>query len=330
MEIEIPVTRPRTFYSHTESGTTLRMETVLMAVYYPCALGTGHGPDPAGNKKWSRQTWLPRPRKQVAKGYGKFAGIGNLGIPLFWLTTWFTKLHAFRNAHLADHWPPEVQNEDDGAPKEWNQEADAPEGYTGKPTFPLMIFSHGLGGSKTAYSSLCGEFASYGFVVCALEHRDGSGARTFVNKPEGEKSPDRSDSDGSSSEAEGFNMDYIYPPDNPYDTSPTNEKGIDAKLRRAQLKMRLAEIHEAYKVLEKICHGQGREVERQNLRRKGAIGASSRGLSGCDWDSWKDRFYLDNVTMLGHSFGAATTIEVLRNTEKFEFIGQGIIYDIWA
>jgi len=94
--------------------------------------------------------------------------------------------------------------------------------------------------------------------------------------------------------------------------------------------MRLAEIFEAYTVLQKICSGQGDEVERQNLRKKGGIGASSRGLEGCDWDHWKDRIYLDNVTMLGHSFGAATTIEVLRSHERFSFIGQGIIYDIWA
>jgi len=34
--------------------------------------------------------------------------------------------------------------------------------------------------------------------------------------------------------------------------------------------------------------------------------------------------------MLGHSFGAATTVEVLRHQDRFNFVGQGIIYDIWG
>ncbi|EHK96288.1 putative Platelet-activating factor acetylhydrolase [Glarea lozoyensis 74030] len=34
--------------------------------------------------------------------------------------------------------------------------------------------------------------------------------------------------------------------------------------------------------------------------------------------------------MIGHSFGAATTIEVLRHQDRFKYVGQGIIYDIWG
>jgi platelet-activating factor acetylhydrolase len=49
--------------------------------------------------------------------------------------------------------------------------------------------------------------------------------------------------------------------------------------------------------------------------------------------AWKNIFYLDKVTILGHSFGAATAVEVLRirnQGERFNFISQGIIYDIWG
>lgn len=37
-----------------------------------------------------------------------------------------------------------------------------------------MIFSHGLAGSRNTYSEICGSLASYGMVVIAPEHRDGS------------------------------------------------------------------------------------------------------------------------------------------------------------
>ena len=37
-----------------------------------------------------------------------------------------------------------------------------------------LIFSHGLTGHKMNYSGLCREFASYGFLVIALNHNDRS------------------------------------------------------------------------------------------------------------------------------------------------------------
>jgi hypothetical protein len=41
--------------------------------------------------------------------------------------------------------------------------------------WPIVIFSHGTWGCEDMYTSLCRSIASFGFVVVALEHEDGSG-----------------------------------------------------------------------------------------------------------------------------------------------------------
>jgi platelet-activating factor acetylhydrolase len=96
------------------------------------------------------------------------------------------------------------------------------------------------------------------------------------------------------------------------------------------MELRLSEFEEAYRVLCEICDGKGGEIARQNLRREGFVGGSSRGLEGVDWSIWKDRFHVDKITASGHSFGAATVTEILRHTDRFEHVHAGIIYDIWG
>ena len=105
---------------------------------------------------------------------------------------------------------------------------------------------------------------------------------------------------------------------------------MDKKLRSAQIDLRLAEIEEAYEVVKSIVEGQGASIARENLRNVKGIGASSQGLEGVDWDSWVGRVNTAEVSMVGHSFGAATTIETLRRSDRFQWISQGIIYDIWG
>ena len=48
--------------------------------------------------------------------------------------------------------------------------------------FPVLILSHGMAGMRTSYSQYCGELASRGYVVAAIEHRDGSGPGTIIRK----------------------------------------------------------------------------------------------------------------------------------------------------
>ncbi|GKT91827.1 platelet-activating factor acetylhydrolase [Colletotrichum tofieldiae] len=353
LEIEAPVRQPRVFSElRRDNVPLLRLDTVLFAVYYPCALKTktddhaapehGHKKkEKAGEKKpkLSRVGWLPRPRVLTCKGYAKFFSVPNLPVTAYIAaTSMFTKLPALRNAKLAGHWPEEMLG-DEGRRDERRETRN-------RVPAPSRRFPHGLGGSRMSYSSICGELASYGFIVVAVEHRDGSGARTYVNLPENREV---SDSDSSVAQAyvksvsaqkiknkkngkesdQHYCVDYLFPKDNAQDTAPHNARGVDTELRTAQIEMRMTEMEEAYRILEYINSGRGHEVEAMNLRRKGNVASSSKGLTGVMWEDWKDRMFLDNVTIMGHSFGGATTVETLR-TESLTWVGQGIILDAWG
>ena len=273
----------------------------------------------------------------MSKGYAAFAGLPQwLIVMSFFLTAWFTKLPAFRNAKLANHWPPE-KNTAAGGFRFKSEKGGTPKDQPEEPSFPLVMFSHGMGGSRTTYSSVCGEFASYGFVVCAVEHRDGSGARTFINHPlEGYGSRKEREANGhvdhweKKTKRQWDVVDFIFPKQNRYDTRPSNEQGVDKELRSAQIEMRLAEIEEAYNIVKAIAAGNGSTIAERNLRNADGIGASFRGLDGVDWDSWRGKVNTAQVTMIGHSFGAATTVEILRHADRFQWVGQGIMYDIWG
>jgi len=84
------------------------------------------------------------------------------------LATWYPKLPCYRNARIAEQWPLD-KNMKQGDPQKSTPGEQLAEEFK-KLGFLLVMFSHGMGGSRTAYGSVCGEFASYGFIVCVMDH----------------------------------------------------------------------------------------------------------------------------------------------------------------
>lgn len=79
-----------------------------------------------------------------------------------------------------------------------------------------------------------------------------------------------------------------------------------------------------------INSGNGEEIAANNMRQKGYKASSTHGLEGIDWTNWKGRVDTEYVVAAGHSFGAATVVDMLRHPERFKWVAQGIIYDIWG
>lgn len=80
------------------------------------------------------------------------------------------------------------------------------------------------------------------------------------------------------------------------------------EMRTVQLKLRQAEVLEALHVLEKIDSGEGDGLVRASTVRAGQEGAK---LS-----EWKGKLDMASTWMLGHSFGGATAIEMIRTDES--------------
>lgn len=173
--------------------------------------------------------------------------------------------------------------------------------------FPLVIFSHGLAGTRTTYSQYCGELASHGFIVAALEHRDGSAPVTILHG------------------ASGTPLTYTNPDQV---SSPPGQPHLDALAFRAQqLLLRLKEVKAVLNVMERVNNGEGAEVERANLRE----GANGKGARPLHLARWAGRVGMgEEMTMGGHSFGGATTLQALRaGRNEFAFT-RGIALDPWV
>lgn len=152
--------------------------------------------------------------------------------------------------------------------------------------WPVMVFSHGLGGSRNAYSHITGSLASHGVVVVAPEHRDGSGPIAFIRE-----------ADGRQTRA----VDYV--------AIPHSNSGEVLDARDKQLKIRLWEMGLVHDALLKMDRGE-------ELHNFAADSSPKPGNSEGDlamFASNLDVHTPGSIAWSGHSFGAATIIQFIKS-----------------
>lgn len=154
--------------------------------------------------------------------------------------------------------------------------------------WPTMVFSHGLGGNRNAYSHIAGSMASHGVVVLCPEHRDGSAAITFIRDPAAQ--------DKFFAKNTRRAVPYVRI------AHDQNRETWDA--RNQQLKVRLWELGLIHEAILDIDSG----LEVQNLN------TSTSATSLSQLASKLNVHEPGSIMFAGHSFGAATVTQLLKST----------------
>ncbi|XP_041043224.1 platelet-activating factor acetylhydrolase isoform X4 [Carcharodon carcharias] len=178
-------------------------------------------------------------------------------------------------------------------PAEWG----APFKSDGK--YPLVVFSHGLGAFRTLYSAICIEVASRGFVVAAVEHRDGSASATYYFEEKTKTVNDVGESTSSTISTlplDRLQMKWLY-------YKPLKEREQEFSLRNVQVHQRAEECIKALNLLTDI--NMGKPVHNIFPLK-------------FDFIKMKDTLDLQKVTIMGHSFGGATVIDALSKDHRFQ------------
>ncbi|SCZ90998.1 BZ3500_MvSof-1268-A1-R1_Chr1-3g02461 [Microbotryum saponariae] len=311
LDVEVPVPEPRSFGTallRTTNEPALQLDTILCTLFYPV--------EPHNAKGKGRMPWVQRPIATTAQGYAHFTQqkpwLIRLILAIFARNKY---LPAGIDAPLLPGTPPSAgtQHTTPESSSSSTSSRTVNSNSSSSSALPLLVFSHGLAGTRTTYSQYCGELASRGYVVAAIEHRDGSGPSTIVTLEQGKEKV----------------VEYIQPDDLmrvlPTAFPPPNPTLSQLAHRREQLVMRLSEIEELVKTLSQINDGEGESLAQQNRRAPSNDPSYGKQLS-----EWKGRLDFGKMSMVGHSFGGATTLEVLRACSKrFEFT-RGVVLDPWV
>ncbi|KAI0872264.1 phospholipase A2 [Hypoxylon argillaceum] len=252
VDVEIPVCELESPAPAPDNATDI--ETVQFRIFYPC--------DPGATGK--RITWLPAPQRDYLSAYIKFLGVG----------PFLAEAASFLPRHLHYTTIPVVDN------------APLLQPTTPNSRWPTMVFSHGLGGSRNAYSQIVGSLASHGIVVFCPEHRDGSAIASVIRVP--------------------YQQQNRFFGRNPKRTVPYTQISHDAtdevhELRNAQLRIRLWELGLIHEAILSVDDGG----KLMNLNK------STPSL-----DHFSGRLHVvdpGSIIFAGHSFGAASVVQFLKS-----------------
>ncbi|KAI4251462.1 MAG: hypothetical protein LQ352_004842 [Teloschistes flavicans] len=230
------------------------LTTVSFRIFYPCEPPT---------KPPKSVYWLPDPQHEYLGAYTRFLGASRRlsgflrNLPFFRILS-YTTIPAISNATILQ----------------------AP---TKNKRWPVMVFSHGLGGTKNAYSHLLGSISSHGVVVIAADHRDGSAPLSCIrDKP-------------------GTQPRYVEYHSISHRQSPEVEQARDDQLR-----IRLWELGMIHEALLKIDRGEP-------LLNTLAEPPTNTMNDLATFQSALDVHTPGSIAWSGHSFGAATVVQFLKS-----------------
>ncbi|KAH8106025.1 platelet-activating factor acetylhydrolase [Cristinia sonorae] len=286
----------------------LLLKEVVVTAYYPA--------DTSHNETKKGMAWLTSPAKEMLRGYTKFAGMSFF--VWYWLLGGIAsriKIPVFPNATLL--------SPSEGSRKSW----------------PVVFFSHGLGGTRTNYSHYCSRLASQGNVVLAIEHHDGSSPFTMARTP-------------APGQRTSFTPEYKYylNPEHVYWDDPSVLEGDKLALRTEQLLFRRLEVYLVYSRFKTLVQKQASNLadeldchEWHTIDGPWNFKLEQRRYDAAFWKSWMSEEHPkiefdENVHLTGHSFGGATVLDILSNpppsfpgVEEFTPlpVSRGIVLDPW-
>lgn len=166
-----------------------------------------------------------------------------------------------------------------------HQNADVLDPPTKSKRWPVMMFSHGLGGTRNSYSHICGSLASHGIVVVAPDHRDGSSPLSIHQTP-GEKDKVK-------------RVDY-----KPIAHKPSTEVYA---ARDEQLRIRMWELGMIHDALLKLDEGRLLTNVAQDQPKKGAKDLLTM------FSNILNVHEPGAISFAGHSFGACTVVQFVKS-----------------